>query len=102
MTRLRRRRHLVVLAAYLATGGFLLQLGPCISMALNTGVTAFDAGTLLDENGLFLGFLAPCGTPNFMFVDENGVPVDGIVFETGDDLIFDCPVTSITQDAGGG
>ncbi len=102
MIRLRRRRHLVVLATYLAAGSLLLQLGPCISMALNTGVTAFDANTLLDENGLFLGFLAPCGTPNYMFVDEIGIPVTGVVFGAEDDLIFDCPVTQITQVGGGG
>jgi hypothetical protein len=100
MTRLRRRRHLVVLAAYLATGSFLLQLGPCISMALNAGVSAFDTSTLLDENDLFLGTFAPCGTPAWMIVDENGNPTSEI-FAWEDDLLFDCPVYAFVEPGDG-
>jgi hypothetical protein len=70
-------------------------------MALNAGVTAFDTSTLLDENDLFLGIFAPCGVPDWMTVDENGIPVDGIVFGAEDDLLWDCPVYGVPIAAGG-
>ena len=89
MRKSKSRRGVAVLAAYLLAGAFLMQLGPCLSMAFNTGVTAFDVGTLLDENELFLGVFAPCGRPNVQIVDADGVP-QGEVLYTGDDMIFDC------------
>jgi hypothetical protein len=89
MRKSKSRRGVAVLAAYLLAGAFLMQLGACLSMALNTGAVAFDASTLLDENELFLGVFAPCGRPNVQMVDADGVP-QGEVLYTGDDMIFDC------------
>ena len=100
MTRAKKRGPLAVLAAYLVAGTFLLQFGSCIGMALNLGVTAFDTSTLLDENDAFFGTY-PCGTPAFMIVDQDGIPVDETVFGLEDDLIWDCPIYAfVTTDDG--
>jgi hypothetical protein len=70
-----------------------------MSMALNTGVTAFDWGLLLDENQMMFGVLAPCGRPNVQPVDENGIPTEDLLFAE-DDLIWDCPITEILDPDG--
>ena len=91
----KRRGRVTVLASYLVAGAMVLQLGGCLTMALQSGVTAFDFSWLLDENELFLGIFAPCGAPNYRYVDEDGNPIDNTVYNTEDDLIWDCPVTEI-------
>lgn len=97
MRRSKTRGRATVLASYLVVGAFLLQLGPCIGMALNMGVTAFDFSALLDENELLFGIFAPCGRPNVQYVDEEGTPTGGILYAE-DDMIWDCPVTRIGPD----
>ncbi|MBN2560615.1 MAG: hypothetical protein JXQ75_06770 [Phycisphaerae bacterium] len=98
MTRARRRGRVTVLASYLVAGALLLQLGGCLAVALNFGVTAFDFSQLLDENELFFG-IAPCGRPNIQYVDADGNPVGNVLY-TEDDLIWDCPVTEVVQGGG--
>ena len=102
MTRVKKRGRLVVLASYLVTGALLLQLGGCLTMALQTGVTAFDFSRLLDDNDLIMGIFAPCGAQNYMYVDEDGNPIDGVVYGTEDDLLWDCPVHGVLQPTGDG
>ncbi len=92
------RRRVTLLAAFVFAGAFMMQLGSCFSMLLNTSVAAYDAGTLLDEDGLLLGVFAPCGQPNVRYLDASGVP--GEVINSEDDLITDCPVTLITTGDG--
>ncbi len=87
------RRRVALLAAFVLSGAFMMQLGPCFSMLLNTSAAAYDAGTLLDEDGLLLGIFAPCGQPNVRFIDADGTV--GEIINAEDDLIADCPVTGI-------
>ncbi len=93
MRKVRRDRTIKAVAALLLATTFVLPLGPCMTMALSTGVAAFDFGILLDENERFLGIFAPCGQPNIQYIDANGTP--GEILFTEDDLILDCPVTRI-------
>lgn len=95
MLRAKRRGRIAVLATYLVAGAFLLQLGPCMTMALSTGTSAFNFGSLLDSNGVFLGVFAMCGVPDVQMVDANGVPVGGVL-NAADDLITDCPIKNVT------
>ena len=95
MTNAKKRGRIAVLAAYLMAGAFLMQLGPCMVMGLSTGTAGFNFGSLLDQNGVFLGIFAMCGRPNIQYVDQNGVPDGGILY-TEDDIIYDCPFTEIT------
>lgn len=96
MARKRRGGKTALLAAYLLTGALVLQIGPMCSMLTTFGAAAFDFSTLLDENERFLGVFAPCGVPNTITVDEQGIPT-GEVQNSEDDLIFDCPVTQIVD-----
>ena len=91
MKRSKTRGRAIVLATYLVAGAFLLQLGPCMGMALNMGVTSFDFSVLLDENELLFGLFAPCGQPHVRYVNEDGTLAreEGL----GDERIWDCPVT---------
>ena len=95
-----RRVKILSLATYLTVGTYLTQLGGCFTIGANTAVASFPFSSLLDENELFLGVFAPCGTPNFVIVDENGNQT-GEVFNTEDDLIFFCPVSVFQETAGG-
>ncbi len=90
-----KRRRVSVLAGYILAGAFLLQLGPCISMLLPLGAAAFDVSALLDENGYLFGIFNLCGRTNIQYVDEDGVPTDGDILYTEDDLIWDCPVRQV-------
>jgi len=35
-----------------------------------------------------------CGRPNVLYVDENGIPENEILY-TDDDLIYDCPYSEV-------
>jgi len=94
MKRSKRHGRVTILATYLVAGAFLMQLGPCIGMGLNAGVTAFDFSTLLDENERVLGLFAPCGRPNIQYLDADGSQT-GVILYAEDDMIWDCPVTLI-------
>jgi hypothetical protein len=94
MRRVRNHRRMKAVAALLVATTFVLPLGPCLTMGLNTGVAAFNFGSLLDENQMFLGLFAPCGQPNVQYVDADGVPTGGVQFAE-DDLIVDCPVRQV-------
>lgn len=96
-----RRAKILCLATYLTVGTYLTQLGGCFTIGANTAVASFPFSNLLDENELFLGVFAPCGTPNFVIIDENGNQ-QGEIFNQGDDLIFFCPVGVVQQTTGGG
>ena len=96
-----RRVKILCLATYLTVGTYLTQLGGCLTIGANTAVASFPFSNFLDENELFLGVFAPCGTPNFVVVDENGT-TQGEIFNTEDDLIFFCPVSVVQQTTGGG
>ena len=96
-----RRSKILCLATYLTVGTYLTQLGGCFTIGANTALASFPASIFLDENELFLGVFAPCGTPNFVIVDENGTQ-QGEIFNQADDLIFFCPVSVVQQTAGGG
>jgi hypothetical protein len=89
------------LATYLTVGTYLTQLGGCFAIGANTGLAAFPTSIFLDENELFLGVFAPCGTPNIVIVDENGTS-QGEILNGEDDLIYFCPVTAVVQGAGDG
>lgn len=93
---MRRRFRIAVLAGYLATGGLLFQAGPLCTV-INSTATAGIAGSggFIDENGNFLGLFNVCGVPNVLFVDEDGIAIDGTVFNTEDDLMFGCPITFV-------
>lgn len=91
----KRRRRIATVAALLMTGAIVMQVGPACAMLGNFGLAAFDFSAALDENEQFAGLLSPCGRPNVMYVTEDGIPVTGIVYYTGDDMIFDCPVTNV-------
>ena len=95
MTNAKRRGRIAVLAAYLMAGAFLMQLGPCMVMGLSTGTAAFNFGSLLDENGVFLGIFAMCGRPNIQYFNADGSPNGGVRY-TEDDLIYDCPFSEVT------
>lgn len=96
-----RRVKILCLATYLTVGTYLTQLGGCFTIGANTAVAAFPFSSLLDENEMLFGVLAPCGTPNFQVFDENGLPT-GEIENTGDDLIFFCPVEAVFRVEGGG
>jgi hypothetical protein len=90
-----RRRRTAKIAAYLLTGAFLLQLGgPACAMLGSTAIAGFDFGALMDNNGKLFGLFNVCGVPNYEYVDANNVPVSSVL-NTGDDLIFDCPITFV-------
>lgn len=96
-----RRVKILSLATFLAMGTYMTQLGGCFTMAANNALAAFPVSSLLDENELLFGVFAPCGTPNYQLVDENGIP-SGDIVNIQDDLIFFCPVDSVLQATGGG
>jgi hypothetical protein len=96
-----RRVKILSLATYLTVGTYLSQLGGCFTIGANTAVASFPFSSLLDENELFLGVFAPCGTPNIVLVNEDGTS-QGEVLNSEDDLIFFCPVTPVLQGTGGG
>ena len=95
---MKRRTKLLKVCSCLAVGSYVLQLGGCFSLFANTALAGFPAGTIL--SALPLPF-APCGTPNFVVVDENGV-AQGEVENTEDDLFFFCPVDVVVQATGDG
>jgi len=94
---MKRRIKLLKAFSCLAVGSYVLQLGGCFSIFANTALAGFPAGTVL--SALPIPF-APCGTPNFQIVDENGVP-QGTIENGEDDLFFFCPVTTVVQVQGG-
>lgn len=96
---MKRRIVLIKAAAFLSLGAVVLQTGGCLSIALNSGLAGFALSDFLDENERLFGIFAPCGTPNFQLIDENGIP-QGTVENTDDDLIFFCPTDFILQDQG--
>lgn len=99
---MRRWRRKALLASYLTTGAFLLQLGPICASSMTAGVGS--GGMLIDDNGAFLGIVNVCGQENIQLVDEFGVP--GALLNTEDDLMFGCPAREIVvvggDDGGGG
>jgi hypothetical protein len=94
MRKVKNYRMAKAVAVVLVATAFVLPIGPCWEMGLNTGLAAFNFGSLLDSNQAFLGIFYPCGVADIQEVDANGVPVGAPQF-TGDDLIFDCPVKQV-------
>jgi len=93
---MKRKLRVVKFVIAVCSGAYVLQLGTCISGGISTLFASFPTGTVLTD----LGFPGVCGTPNYFFVDENGIP-QGEVFNTEDDLVFFCPADAVQQDAGG-
>lgn len=95
-----RKSRVRLLSASLLAGGFLLQFGNCAGVFLNFALGALDFCALTGTSDCTIGPFAPCGRPNVQVVDENGIPVGGVL-NTEDDLLLDCPVTFIPQQGGG-
>ncbi len=94
---MRRWKRKALLAGYLTTGAFLLQLGPICSSTMTAGVGS--GGLLIDGNGAFLGIVNVCGQENVQIVDLDGVP--GELLNEEDDLMFGCPAREVVQADGG-
>ncbi|RIK67693.1 MAG: hypothetical protein DCC65_06075 [Planctomycetota bacterium] len=96
---MKRRIRILKIASMLSVGAYVMQINNCITGGINTALAATPFGTILTD----LGFPGVCGTPNFIVVDENGIPT-GEVQNTEDDLVYFCPVTQIVdvQDGGDG
>lgn len=92
---MRRWKRKALVAAYLTTGAFLMQLGTLCNSTVTAG--GGSGGFLIDDNGAFLGIVNVCGQENVQLVDENGIPGD-LLF-TEDDLMFGCPAREVV-DAG--
>jgi len=97
---MRRWRRKALIASYLTTGAFLMQLGTICNSTMTAGVGS--GGYLIDDNGAFLGIVNVCGQENIQIVDEDGIPTD--LLNTEDDLMFGCPAREIVRagDCGGG
>ncbi len=94
---MKRWRRKALLAGYLTTGAFLMQLGTICNSTITAG--GASGGFLIDDNGAFMGIVNVCGQENIQIVDEAGIP--GQLLNTEDDLMFGCPAREIVQ-AGGG
>ncbi len=87
-----RRIRIAKCGVALLFGGVLTQLGPCAVIAGQTALTA-GAGTFITQDGDFLGLFNVCGIPDVVVIDATGQGTG--VINTGDDLFFGCPVTTI-------
>lgn len=96
---MKKRLRILKIATSLLVGGYVAQLGGCISMGINTALASTPFGTLFTNAGL----PGVCGIPNFILVDAQGIPQGGVM-NVEDDLVFGCPITTVVEagDQGGG
>jgi len=97
---MKRKKRVALLSAYLLSGAFLLQLGPCLQMGLAAGA-ASAPGVFLNDQGQAFGIFNVCGVPNQIAVSPDGLII-GQVLNAGDDLVFGCPINQVVVQNGGG